>query len=518
MIASLKPYVTTGVAIVGASVIAVAPLSPVTDDIRIHASTVSMDVQQAGLVEDLLTGISTVSSVTGNVIETLIDEVGDLPLNVVTAIAAAIENPELLPELLSALTYRILSPTTPGSFAGQLAQAIVPLTSLLPPDAQAAALEALGDLNAAIGELLDVLPNPTAGFIALQTALMDLPEFIYAVPAGIGSVVSGFGASISGAFDYFGGLPGLGALLVQAAIENPGDIPNLFSAAIYSVFNPFAPSLYSLTVSPIVNGFANAFGGPIGGLIDVGQDFVNDVIAEALSILPIPYFPSMNLRQMSTLAAGAAPAVPDADLEQVVEAFGTAAEAFLAGAVNAPERVINLVRAIAEDPASFASQIVAFVNESIDFARATIAPVGRAVIGTLPEAARGPIIEVGTAVDKATKDLQNAASGLVNGDDDADETDRSGSSGLDDEDPDTTTQRSSVTSSDDESLEGGDDADDGALSEDDADDSGSSGSGAGEESQGDESPSQSQSGGEESNGGQEGADNENAGGADQAAA
>lgn len=67
---ALRPYVTTGIALVGASVIAISPINPVTPDIHVPSiSTSSMAVQLTGAVNPIGDPISAWLNTAVNAVE-----------------------------------------------------------------------------------------------------------------------------------------------------------------------------------------------------------------------------------------------------------------------------------------------------------------------------------------------------------------------------------------------------------------------------------------------------------------
>src|SRR5690349_15794811 len=114
---ALRPYVTTGVAIVGASVLVAAPISVAPPDLQVANPAKSVaaaqrmtEVELTSVVTDLLHAFSVVSVAGGNAAQILNDSLGALPQTLAGAIQSAIDDPESIPNVASFIAYQLLSP------------------------------------------------------------------------------------------------------------------------------------------------------------------------------------------------------------------------------------------------------------------------------------------------------------------------------------------------------------------------------------------------------------------------
>lgn len=279
---ALRPYMTTGVALVGASAIAVAPIIPTPAEIQIPNPAESVtqvqkltEVELTSLVSDLLTAFNTVAVAGGDTAQVLLDATGKLPGSIALLIQAGIDNPELIPNLASALVYGFFNPfplagtvPLPGppdfSLLVQLFRAISPVIALLPPPLGPSGMnpgivtEISVRVLGVLADALGVLPDPTLALPALGQAAADLPAFVTDLSGGFSALATALGISIGGgnfpltipnpfgpipptitipipiqgAAPFIGQAPALLLAVLGAAAEDPEDIPGLFSFVV----------------------------------------------------------------------------------------------------------------------------------------------------------------------------------------------------------------------------------------------------------------------------------------------
>jgi hypothetical protein len=306
----LKPFVTTGMALVGTGVIAVSPIAAMQPNAAFGSAEraiTTMAVEPAGFVEDLLTDVSALSTAAGTTAEILIGAVGRLPTYTVTSLAADLKDPASMPSVLSALTYLTFSPDSidaiapfgPDSLVRLIENDALPaMTASLPPALQHDLANAEATFNRMARDLLGLLPDPATGFVDLPPAYFGLPPRIYQAINDLGNLgQSGIGQAAFNAANWSGAiLPPLVVANLSAAVANPAHLPGLLSAFAYALVNPAPsviyglPSLYSsLTpiVQELISSAAAPFGGPTG-LIANTADTVNRVLRNALGLLPHP--------------------------------------------------------------------------------------------------------------------------------------------------------------------------------------------------------------------------------------
>lgn len=422
---ALRPYVTTGVAIVGASVLVVAPLHPPLPDVQIPAYSTTA-VAPAALVSDLLADFNTATVAGGNAAQILINTAAGLPLGLSLAAQAIIDDPSVTPDVLNFLINSFLSPVPspfiPGGsvFLQFGTEVIGPLVSLLPPQLQVLVGGALADIGAAIAEGLSYLPGDLAtGALAIGGAAASLPAPILNLGLDIATIGGALGASIGGSLATGPGIAGfIGAApagllaILESAIDDPSDIPGLLSFVAYSLVSPVSPafplpniSLFTTAVGPIIVALAQVLPPPLGvgptdpGLILTGAGVLGEVITKLLALLPTPIPPSIpdptlarTIEDPSITAAVAVdPLAVDADLGDVAVSVQRAISGLTAQLGALPEGVQELVRAVIANPEILPAAIVGLVNGGIDGLQAAVGGVALTGIRTLPRPVRAPL-------------------------------------------------------------------------------------------------------------------------------
>ena len=237
---SLRPYVTAGVAIVGASVIAIAPIQPTPPDVHIPnpVAEVARDVQ--------------LTATPGEMIETqyndLVLPVTELGLSLTVPPTAAVINaiaPDLIPE-------------------GSTAEAVA--TGLL-LGLSGYAISGGGSVGSALGGVLDGFGCPATGGLCedLGTGYLAL---LVGAPLTIidGFVNGGYGPDLSGVLED-AGVP-IGEVFAGGLI-NPGALPPPLGVTGNPPFilPGTLPTLQGLAAR-LFSSDLNDLGGLLGGLLD----------------------------------------------------------------------------------------------------------------------------------------------------------------------------------------------------------------------------------------------------------
>ena len=219
---SLRPDVTTGVAIVGASVLVAAPIAPAPPDLKIPMPAESVataqssaEVELASVITDLLGAFNALSVAAGQGIgggyglpspfpvaptNGVAGWVGIAPTLLLASLQAALENPQNIPGLASYNIYTLLA--APGEdflppsgylgtpypvfsyslFVNAFAPIIAALEDVLPgplSDALAHFSETLGEVIAAT---LAVLPDPINPYLPPPSAASAAEFSVMAAP------------------------------------------------------------------------------------------------------------------------------------------------------------------------------------------------------------------------------------------------------------------------------------------------------------------------------------------------
>src|SRR4051794_4851973 len=233
---SVRPYVTAGVAIVGASVIAIAPIQPATPDAHIPnpVAQVARDVQ--------------LTATAGEMIEAqyndLILQVTELGLSLTVPLTAA---------LIDALGVDTMGPPEAAA-------------TLLLLGLSGYAISGAGSVGTGLGEVIDGFGCPSEGGVCEDIGTGYLALFFGAPSTIIDGFVNGggYGPDLSGILGA-AGLPFPPGVFAGGLI-NPGALPPPLSSPPF-ILPGTLPTLEQLAgrlfVSPL-----NDLGGLLGGLLD----------------------------------------------------------------------------------------------------------------------------------------------------------------------------------------------------------------------------------------------------------
>ncbi|MFC7675473.1 hypothetical protein ACFQWH_20475 [Mycolicibacterium sp. GCM10028919] len=372
---------TTGIAIVGASVLVAVPTLANPPVIGAAATPFSHNaVQPASLVSDLLTAFNTTSVALVDAAQIGIDTAAGLPLGLAGAANAVITDPSKIPDIINFLAYSFLYPdappatpvpglSLPPSLLYQFGtEVVVPLALLLPAPIATVVLTAFGQLGNAIGAGLALLPgNPIAGFFAVGAGVLGLPDFIGSSLGQFQTIGEALGFAIGGGFrvavpesgiaptqgiaGWVGALPAVLAASFDTAIDDPTQIPGLVSYLAYSLLaapsaafpapggspfgSPFGSfSLFTTGFAPIAAALEEILPPALAEAFGQLSGILGDVIANVLNLLPTPINPFMpTMAQVAARTAGPSiSALP-------VDTFDTSLTVVVGGATALPGEV-----------------------------------------------------------------------------------------------------------------------------------------------------------------------------------
>lgn len=237
MNAAIRPYMTTGIALVGASVIAVAPIKPVTDlpDIAIAMPTTSSAAYElAAFPEDLL-------ALVGPLLAQLDPgQVFDLLESVILANGGLFGGLALVvDQLLDGLTQL-------------LAEGVVPVVDALVPVLEAV-FDGLTEVLAAgvvpvVATLLAGLTPIVALVVGgLAVIVAELVPLLLPVTVGLGVLLGGLGLGLAGL------LAGLGGIFIPLAATAPA-VAGATTFAATDIENEAAAKTFDLAIGPTDKG------------------------------------------------------------------------------------------------------------------------------------------------------------------------------------------------------------------------------------------------------------------------
>lgn len=254
---ALRPYVTTGLAIVGAAVVAAAPVTAPVAQVAPPARTVA--VAPTSLITDFLGKVGESVYAAGESVRVATDAVIGLPFDVTLLAGLAVHDPALAQSLGSFLVHHYLDPDS-FAFTSTVwlfrTRVIEPLAALLPaPLGPSSAdpglvLDLVATVTAPLAGVLAALPDPGAGHSAYDTALWEtVPgRLLMAVRQALVAPVF----SLVNAVEWLGAAPEQVAKLIETAIASPADIPGLLSQAVHSIADPNTASLIGLLMQPFL--------------------------------------------------------------------------------------------------------------------------------------------------------------------------------------------------------------------------------------------------------------------------
>jgi hypothetical protein len=283
-----RPQTKLAAALLAAGVVSAASIVGVPENRDLP--TINIDVANASVITDWLWNFGdAVSGVAEGVAVPFYAGIS-LPFDATAAIAAAVQNPSLSPNVLSWLVQRYVNPSDVyGQYTypwGFKVSSIEPLAGLLPYPLGLNVIDAVNQIADAINGALSGLPSSVPGQIATN-AFWD---------TDIGRTVNAAGLAATAPvwmlYDtatYLGYLPGDLEATVESAIRNPSQIPGLVSNLVYGLVSPYGGLLGS-ELFEVSRPFTN-LPGPIGELASNIVNAIAEGIRGVLSQLPTPITP-----------------------------------------------------------------------------------------------------------------------------------------------------------------------------------------------------------------------------------
>ncbi len=305
---AIRPYLTAGVALVGASVIAVSPVAPPVPDIKVAAAPSVSSAMQLASATNPLVALGDLFGNTGNSLNGLVQQVVADPAPILA---------QLVINQGHALQYFVDLAQEIGGFIPEIAQ-------LIQQAAQTIVTQlGEGDITGA-GQTL----SQTLIISALPLAALILPPLNFA--SNITQNIANVAAVVNGEFIFQVLLPAISP--VVAAINGGADILQTAYDAVGT--GDLVGAVGALVSAPIVmvdivlNGFDSTAGlltphGPFGfggGIIAALLSFRTS-IADALKPISFPYTPP-NVQYPSALAAATDVTLSTEVEEKAPEAVG----------------------------------------------------------------------------------------------------------------------------------------------------------------------------------------------------
>jgi hypothetical protein len=267
---ALRPYVTTGIVIVGASALVGAPLS--ISPSALNPPTVAI-APTASLLDGAINDFDTLFTNGGKSTQVLLNASGVLPGELSRAFLAAVDDPHVLPSLGSAFLYGLLSPT-PGS-----GSVLADLAEQIPSSADTAVLlNAFRVLGAIVAHSLSQLPPPVPGLTAMTAA--HLPPVVDVVTDDLEIAGEKFGESAAGIAAFIGNTPAEVVDFLHAAAADPANIPALLTNTALGAMTDFGDAAFGPMVCLLEDTMPAPFGGPDGLVVKAVEQF--------LAVLPQP--------------------------------------------------------------------------------------------------------------------------------------------------------------------------------------------------------------------------------------
>jgi hypothetical protein len=439
MKAHIRPYVTAGIAIAGASVIAVTPLAAAPQDKIIRANEVPSVTLTATPSELLAQFIGTFDDfLPGGSLAEAADGAGDVIGDLGTALAQASavldttigDTPAALLQFLddvasgNPLAFGYAARTAVDLFVSLITPFFNAIEPNLPEAIAAPLRDAFAQFGAAIAQLRNVLVPPPAASTEVAAADLGAADVQDALSGFVDDFIalsSAFGTAIATGATFFGNapftlpyLPGTqanpGGLvgLAEAVFANPLALGNAFSIVAGSllhtpeillggtILDDNTPGLLFSAGFPLALAFASILPAPLGpgtnpltdpGLVLEGSLLFAGVINNFLGLLPEPAIPTT--MAAATLAGPSTELAPDASVGGAVNAFGTIVDGFTRAGENFVTANLALgpgLLQIAEAAAAGNRAAVSFgVQQIIDGPLYVTKPLFEAFEAALPE-------------------------------------------------------------------------------------------------------------------------------------
>lgn len=348
MYSALRPYVTTGIAIVGVSVLVAAPVTappqPSITPATIAVTQASLSsplpsalIEQGGpidldaRVDDFTATFNAIFRGLGDSAANTAGWFGAVPGMLVALTEAVLADPTKLSNALSTIAYALFA--MPGLRGGGaepvrmqvavsqslLAGAVIPILAALARTLPAP----LGDVGKApgliqdatrtvanaINQFLSALPVPLISFGPRGPGpeLADVADSVGALTGALRILVSSVGTSVQGLAYWVGAVPAIAVGLTRAVVADPRLLPNALSTVVHSLVGMpnmggkgmqirMPTSLLAALTMPIAEALDRVLPSPIGtpgsatdpGLIRTVTAALSDIINGALAHLPEP--------------------------------------------------------------------------------------------------------------------------------------------------------------------------------------------------------------------------------------
>lgn len=222
---AVRPYITTGIVIAGASALVAAPLGIPPSVLTAPSVAIT---PTASALDGAIHDFDSYFTTGGQTAEVLLSDTGALPGELSRAFLAAANDPHLLPSLGSAFLYGFLSPT-PGSTVADLAHLATQLPAPFGPSSHdigllLRAFQALGSITA---HTLPALPSPEAGADAIEAT--HLPHVVEVATDDLEIAGEKFGEVTAFTAAWAGDLPNNVVHFLHAAAADPHNLPTLMT-------------------------------------------------------------------------------------------------------------------------------------------------------------------------------------------------------------------------------------------------------------------------------------------------
>jgi hypothetical protein len=268
---ALRPYVTTGIVIAGASALVAAPLA--IPPSALNQPTVAI-APTASALGGAIDGFDTLVTNGGKSAQVLLNAMGAFPDELSRALLAAADDPQVLPTLGSAFLYGLLSPS-PVSGTDSV---LVGLAKQLPAPLGTSLLNEFRALGALVAHALPELPSPIPGLGAMEA--VDLPPVVDVVTKDLGIIGEKFGEQAAFTAAFVGDLPNNFLRFVHAAAASPEDIPTLATNFGLSEMTDLGNAVFG----PLVCILEDTLPYPVG----TADGLVVKAVTQLLAVMPKP--------------------------------------------------------------------------------------------------------------------------------------------------------------------------------------------------------------------------------------
>ena len=307
----VRPQKKFAAALLAASVVSAASIVGVPENRSLPI--IDIDVANTSVIADWLWNFGDAVNGVGTGVAILPYTALNLPFDVTAAIAAAVQNPSIGPNVLSWLVQRYVNPSNGYPYSSYPQDfknlSIERLAGLLPYPIGSSIIDAVNQIANAIGGVLSGLPSPTPGQIgATNFWLSDIGRTVSAASQAVTAPVF----MVYDTVRYLGYLPANLEGAVEWAIQDPSKIPGLVSGLVHQLVAPWGllgDQLYNVA-TPFMT-----LPGPIGELASNIVKAISDGIDGVLSLLPSPIYGAGPLTVPASVSSSVEPSsLPEASL------------------------------------------------------------------------------------------------------------------------------------------------------------------------------------------------------------